>query len=92
MLTVTADLYNGLVFPERTIEEKITALALAGEDFSIGGTVEMLCLRILVKRKVIEPMRFKFNDQLIYVDKDGNLESSPIGFFDLELDWLMEVF
>lgn len=92
MLTVTADLDNGLVFPENKIEEKITELALKGEDFSIGGCTEMVFLRVLVKRNVIAPFRFKYNDEYILVDEDGNLSKSPVGFFDKELDCLFELF
>lgn len=92
MLTVVADLHKGNVFPEFEIEKNIDALLSKGEDFSIGGITEMAYLRALVKRKTIEPFQFKFSDEYIQVDQDGNLLSSPQGFFDKLTDYLMELF
>lgn len=96
-MIVTYDPFNGKTHPEYSVEAAMTELAIKGEDFTIGSTLEMTFLRVLVKRKTIEPFTYLFEDRfgnkhIINVDSDGNIDNSPCGFADKIENWLMELF
>jgi len=95
-MIVTYDPINGKTHPEHMVESAMTVLAIKGEDFTIGSTLEMTFLRVLVKRGVIVPFQYKYTDakttHFINVDKDGNIDLSPDGFCDKIETWLMELF
>lgn len=50
-------------------------------------------VRVLMKRSIIDhtSVQFKFNDNLMYCDKNGTLSDWPSGFCDHTEDYLMEL-
>lgn len=48
-------------------------------------------IRLQIKKKGVAGYYIKFNREKIHIDKRGNLESSPNGLFDTNLNLLMEL-
>lgn len=92
VMRIGYDSHNGLVFPEAVVEENLRKIIAAGRFFSVGSTLEVTYIRLMVKRGELSNVRFVVNDQEIMVDVDGNLKSSPPGFADTLDKWLMELF
>ena len=90
---ISYDGKNGLVFPEEVVAERIDELIALGKAFTVGGTMEISYLRVLVKRGKLKNLVFLCKDgPRVVVDSDGNLVDCPEGFADGGVAWLMELF
>jgi hypothetical protein len=83
---------TGVVFPEAVVEENINSLIERGSRFTIGGTLEVSYLRVLVKRGVIKNLIFVWDSLEIVVDDDGNIYNYPAKWCNRLDEWLMELF
>ena len=95
-MIVTYDPYNGLVHPEYAVESAMIEKAVEGKDFTVGSILEVVYLRLMVKRGAIPPFSFYFVDgkgteHTLQVSSEGRLKYWPTGFGDKIETWLAEM-
>lgn len=78
------------------IEESYCALCLKKENKStvigiIDSYLQLLDVRIQIKNEQSSDYYISWNDIIIGIDKNGQLESYPEGFFDETINLLLQL-
>ena len=90
-MVVYYDPVSGTTWPEAMVAKSIDKLIDGGQRFAVGGGNEIAYLRWLVKQKRLQNLSFHYGKEIIEVDANGNLKSSPKGFGDFLETYLMDL-
>lgn len=70
--------------------KNIQELIFIDRHYAVSSSIVILAIRAAIARKELdhEKIRFKFNGQFLYPDKNGRIEYWPEGFCNFDLKFM----